>query len=102
MAHWINYGWLFEIAVVGLLIYGLAIFLKIISNLKKEFKSVLPFVWGVLFIVIVQGIIVRVLLLNEVIYDSPLWLLYPALGLLMGLLVILGSRKFLSIIQSSR
>ena len=102
MVHWINYGLQVEIIVILLLIYGLVMFFRAITNLKPEFKTALFFILIFLVMEIFRGIAVGVLLAKGIGHDHPLWLIYPILGLLGAYLVVLGAKKFLSEIKRNR
>lgn len=102
MDYWISYGLLIEIAFMILLVYGVVMFFRTISNLEEEFKSSFSFVIWALSGVMLQGIIVWVLLFQEVPHDHYLWLLYPIVGLVIGYFIVLSARKSFAVIENSR
>jgi uncharacterized membrane protein YfcA len=92
--HWINFAWKVELAGIVVLIYGLVIFLRALTHLKKEFKIPIWIVFISLVMNVALGIMIGVFIVLEIDSESFLWIIHPVLGLFAAYLLVLGAKKF--------
>ena len=88
-----------EVVILGLLAYGVFIFLRAIENLKQGFKEPIWFLIFSLIINVFLGVMIIIFLTYKVDYGSKLWIIHPVFGLLAASLLVLGGKKFFSAIE---
>ncbi len=96
MVEWLTYGLQVEIVTIGLLIYGLAVFLRAVKRIDQEYRFAIFLVLLALIMEVIQGTMGRILLTSNIGVESPLWLVSPFVGVVGAYFLVLGARKFLS------
>jgi len=100
--NWITFAWQIEFITVGVLIYGLIIFLRAITNLEREFRIAMMMVLASLVINVSLGIMIGFFITTGIgKNDVTFWVIYPIIALVGSALVALGARKFFSAIEKS-
>lgn len=94
--EWTSYLWQIEIVIIGLFIYGFAMFLRAVRSLEDNSKWAILLVLLSLLMEVLQGVFARIFLMKQISYESYVWFVLPFFGLIGAYFLILGAKKFLS------
>ena len=104
MVSWITFAWQIEIIAVAILAYALVVFLRAIIKLDRDFRIGLLLVLASVIINVALGVMMGVFITSGANQEQlvGLWIIRPAVTLVVAILVMFGARKFVSALEKNK